>query len=61
MKKVIFIGLVVISQLAVSCSKDYKCVDSSGFIMSTCNDCQETERETFEENCSLAGGTVQEK
>jgi len=61
MKRIILIGLIAVTQLAISCSKDYKCVDSTGFTLSTCNDCLETERETFEENCDLVGGTVQEK
>ena len=63
MKKMITAGVFAIfGVLAMaSCKKSYECVDSSGTVISTCEDCKGLTKDAFDSSCALAGGTVQAK
>jgi len=62
MKKLIVLtAIVAFTATMFSCKKDYECVDSTGYVINTCTDCSGPVKTTFETNCSLLGGTVQEK
>jgi len=62
MKKLIVLSAIVaFTATMFSCKKDYECVLPSGTVYSSCTDCSGPVKTTFETNCSLVGGTVQEK
>ena len=55
-----FSALAVIGVIALSsCKKSYDCVDSSGTVLSTCDNCKGLEMDSFDLSCALLGGTVQ--
>ena len=63
MKKVVlFSAFAVLGVVALSsCKKSYNCVDSSGTVLSECNDCKGLTKTAFDSSCSLIGGTVEKK
>jgi len=62
MKKLVFLGALGVV-LFSSCRKDYECVDSTGYVMSECNDCKSSGlvKTSFDATCASLGGTVQIK